>query len=176
MALGAPGPEAVAAARPGAAPRTRHFRVAAADDRPGPHDALGRRVFRGRGPGAAGRRARVCKKRDPARDPVGARQLPFRSSASAWPPALSRCMPTPRCDVDAEGALWRVRVVSSGARLDAVVCARNRARAARAGSAPCRRAPPTPARFTAAGRPRADESAVAAEAGGHLLWDMAGFA
>ena len=64
-ALGAPGPEAVAAARPGAAPRTRHFSRRDDDDRPGPHDALGRRLFRGRGPGAAGRRARVCEKARP---------------------------------------------------------------------------------------------------------------
>ena len=68
-------------------------------------------------------------------------------------------------DVDADGTLWRVRVVSRGARLDAVI-----SRPARAAYrlAPCRRAPPTrsPASATACrATSREDESAVAAEAG-----------
>ena len=90
VALGAPGPEAVAAARPGAAPGTRHFSRRDDDDRPGP-----RRAGPSPSPWPRARRrgaTRACSPKSATRPATWPcpRTARFRSSASASPPAPSR--------------------------------------------------------------------------------------
>ena len=121
------------------------------------------------GPAPRGDARVFAKKRDPARDvavPADCSVPELRERLSTRAVALNADATV--SDVDADGALWRVRVVSRGARLDAVL---RPARAARTGSAPCRRAPPTrsPASATAC---RATSRGRIGGGGGSWLSDL----